>query len=79
MRTVSVKGLSLEPALVGQPLAAWYFSALSLILSFMKSETRTILFQQWVGFKGGSYHSCKSLQLRHHPWHNFPFPVPLHP
>ena len=79
MWTVSVEGLSFEPALVEQPLAAWYFSAVSLILSFMKSETRTILFQQWVGFKGGSYHSCKSLQLRHHPWHNFPFPVPLHP
>ena len=79
LRTVSVKGLSFELPLVGQPLAALYLSALSLILSFMKSETRTILFLQWVGFKGGSYHSCKSLQLRHHPWHNFPFPVPLHP
>ena len=59
MRTVSVKGLSFEPAPIGQPLATWYLSALSLILSFMKSETRTILFLQWVGFKGDPITAAK--------------------
>ena len=30
VRTISVKGLSFEPAPIGQPLLAWYLSALSL-------------------------------------------------